>query len=217
MVCSSILVTEADVFLTIAPDEEGAGDAAEEFILSLRRYRQLCRALSLSPDLPVPFVVDETFYNAVSEAHATTMAIRDGARLLTYAPCSGRDLRRKLMDRGHSAEAVGESIRYLIKKGYLDEAAQCVQYALASKGRYGFRRIRAYLIHRGYTKEAIAEALAQIPEEDAQYALRRLIEKRYLPFPKEPYERKKAMTALMRRGYTAAEIFKALRETETEP
>lgn len=214
MVCSAIHVTETDVFLTIAADTPGAEDAVEEFTLSPRRFQKVCRAFALSADAPVPFAVDEAFYTAVSEAHAATMAIRDGARLLAYAPCSGRDLRRKLMDRGYSAASAGESIRFLTKKGYLDETAQCIQYALSVKGRYGSRRIRAYLIHHGYTNEAIEESLAQIPEEDTQYALRRLVEKRYTPFPEEPYERKKAIAALMRRGYTASEIIRAIRETE---
>ena len=204
MICSAIHVTETDVFLTIAADTPGAEDAVEEFTLSPRRFQKVCRAFALSADAPVPFAVDEAFYTAVSEAHAATMAIRDGARLLAYAPCSGRDLRRKLMDRGYSAASAG----------YLDETAQCIQYALSVKGRYGSRRIRAYLIHHGYTNEAIEESLAQIPEEDTQYALRRLIEKRYTPFPEEPYERKKAIAALMRRGYTASEIIRAIRETE---
>ena len=211
MICSAIHETETDVFLTIAAD---SGDGVEEFTLSPRRYRRLCRDFALSDSPAVPFPIDEAFYTAVSEAHAATMAIRDGARLLAYAPCSGRELRRKLVDRGYSAEAAGEAIRLLTKKVYLDEAAQCTQYALSAKGRYGARRIRAYLAHHGYGAEAIEKSLAQISEEDTHRALSRLIEKRYTPFPAEPYERKKAIAALMRRGYTAAEIFETIRKTE---
>ncbi len=214
MVCSAILATETDVFLTIAADETGT--AAEEFTLSPRRFRRLCLEFALPSDIPTPFAVNEEFYTAVSEAHAHTMAIRDGARLLAYAPCSGRELRRKLMNRGCGAEAARESIRFLTKKGYLDETAQCTQYALSVRGRYGSRRIRAYLTHRGYANAAIEAALAQIPEEDTRCAIRRLIEKRYTPFPEEPYERKKAVAALMRRGYTAAEIFETIREIKEE-
>lgn len=211
MICSAILVTETDVFLTIGAD---SGDGAEEFTLSPRRFRILCREFAHLDMTTAPFPVDEALYTAISEAHAITMAIREGARLLAYAPCSGRDLRRKLMERGYNAEAAGEAIRFLMKKGYLDEAAQCTQYALSAKGRYGARRIRAYLAHHGYAAEAIAEAVAQIPEEDTREALSRYIEKRYTPFPLEPNERRKAVSALLRRGYTISEIFQAIREAE---
>ena len=211
MICSAILVTETDVFLTIGAD---SGDGAEEFTLSPRRFRILCREFAHLDMTTAPFPVDEALYTAISEAHAITMAIREGARLLAYAPCSGRDLRRKLMERGYNAESAGEAIRFLMKKGYLDEAAQCTQYALSVKGRYGARRIRAYLAHHGYGAEAIEKSLVQISEEDTHRALSRLIEKRYTPFPAEPYERKKAIAALMRRGYTAAEIFETIRKTE---
>lgn len=213
MICSAILVTETDVFLTIGAD---SGDGAEEFTLSPRRFRILCREFAHLDMTTAPFPVDEALYTAISEAHAITMAIRDGARLLAYAPCSGRDLRRKLMERGYNAEAAGEAIRFLMKKGYLDEAAQCTQYALSLRGRYGARRIRAYLAHHGYAAEAIAEAVAQIPEEDTREALSRYIEKRYTPFPVEPNERRKAVTALLRRGYTTSEIFQTIREMEEE-
>lgn len=211
MICSAILVTETDVFLTIGAD---SGDGAEEFTLSPRRFRILCREFAHLDMTTAPFPVDEALYTAISEAHAITMAIREGARLLAYAPCSGRDLRRKLMERGYNAESAGEAIRFLMKKGYLDEAAQCTQYALSVKGRYGARRIRAYLAHHGYAAEAIAEAVAQIPEEDTREALSRYIEKRYTPFPLEPNERRKAVSALLRRGYTISEIFQAIREAE---
>lgn len=211
MICSAILVTETDVFLTIGAD---SGDGAEEFTLSPRRFRILCREFAHLDMTTAPFPMDEALYTAISEAHAITMAIREGARLLAYAPCSGRDLRRKLMERGYNAEAAGEAIRFLMKKGYLDEAAQCTQYALSAKGRYGARRIRAYLAHHGYAAEAIAEAVAQIPEEDTREALSRYIEKRYTPFPVEPNERRKAVSALLRRGYTTSEIFQAIREAE---
>ena len=211
MICSAILVTETDVFLTIGAD---SGDGAEEFTLSPRRFRILCREFAHLDMTTAPFPVDEALYTAISDAHAITMAIREGARLLAYAPCSGRDLRRKLMERGYNAEAAGEAIRFLTKKGYLDEAAQCTQYALSLRGRYGARRIRAYLAHHGYAAEAIAEAVAQIPEEDTREALSRYIEKRYTPFPVEPNERRKAVSALLRRGYTTSEIFQAIREME---
>ena len=213
MICSAILVTETDVFLTIGAD---SGDGAEEFTLSPRRFRILCREFAHLDMTAAPFPVDEVLYTAISEAHAITMAIREGARLLAYAPCSGRDLQRKLMERGYNAEAAGEAIRFLMKKGYLDEAAQCTQYALSAKGRYGARRIRAYLAHHGYAAEAIAEAVAQIPEEDTREALSRYIEKRYTPFPVELNERRKAVAALLRRGYTTSEIFQTIREMEEE-
>lgn len=213
MICSAILVTETDVFLTIGAD---SGDGAEEFTLSPRRFRILCREFAHLDMTAAPFPVDEVLYTAISEAHAITMAIREGARLLAYAPCSGRDLRRKLMERGYNAEAAGEAIRFLMKKCYLDEAAQCTQYALSAKGRYGARRIRAYLAHHGYAAEAIAEAVAQIPEEDTREALSRYIEKRYTPFPVELNERRKAVAALLRRGYTTSEIFQTIREMEEE-
>lgn len=213
MICSEILVTETDVFLTIAAD---SGDGTEDFTLSPRRYRRICRDFAPIDPAAVPFPVDEAFYTAVAEAHAVTQSIRTGARLLSYAPCSGRELRRKLMERGISPDAADETVRFLRKKGYLDEAAQCTQYALSVKGRYGARRIRAYLTHHGYTGEAIEEALAQIPEEETREALQRLIEKRYKPFPKEPNERRKAVAALMRRGYTTSEIFQTIREMKEE-
>lgn len=217
MLCSAILVTETDVFIQFAPDTaDGCAANAEEFNLSPKRYRKLCREFCLSEPVVVPFPAGEDFYTAVQDAHAITQAIREGARLLSFAPCSGRELHRKLTDRGFSAENAHKTVRFLVKKGFLNEAAQAVQYAWSVKDRYGPRRIRAYLRNRGYTAEAIDAAAEAVPDDETYAALQRILEKKYMPFPKEAYERKKAVAALMRRGYTANEIFRAIRDSEKE-
>ena len=64
MICSAILVTETDVFLTIGAD---SGDGAEEFTLSPRRFRILCREFAHLDMTAAPFPVDEAIYTAISE------------------------------------------------------------------------------------------------------------------------------------------------------
>lgn len=214
MICKQIFPRETEVTVVFAPDE--VSTEQEEYVLSPNRWKLLRMEFDLPDVPPTPFPIGETFYHAVAAAQSITLAVREGARLLAFAPCSGRELIRKLTMRGFSREDAAETVRFLTQKGVLNELAQAMQYALSVKKKYGPRRVQAYLQNRGYTGEALRAAQNAVPPEETRAALCSILQKRYSPFPEEPNARKKAIASLMRLGFSSADIFAVLRERDED-
>ncbi len=93
-------------------------------------------------------------------------------RLLAPRPHFRAELSAKLAQRGYPAEEIAAALDRLVAEGYLDDvrtARDFVAHRLERQAE-GRLRLKAELIRRGAPTEAIAAALAEVPEDDLEAA-----------------------------------------------
>ena len=93
-------------------------------------------------------------------------------RLLAVRPHFRAELKAKLSQRGYPEEEIGAALDRLASEGYLDDiraARDFVAHRLEQKLE-GRLRLKAELVRRGASEEAVAVALAEVPEDDLEAA-----------------------------------------------
>ena len=209
MFVKTIIIPErGSVSVTLADENSGG---AEHFFVSRGLWQKLSEELGLNELDPV----DSDTYDRIALSAEMTSALKEGSRIIGNADRSESDVSRRLKQKGFSTEATEYAVTVLKKHGYLDEDEICVRVAelqLRSK-HYGRRRILTYLLSHGYKSEAAEAAVDSIPEEDYADALRYNIKKK---FPNisglDRQAQQKAIASLMRLGFSAGEIFDAIKE-----
>ena len=209
MFVKSIIIPERGSVAVTVADENSGG--AEHFFVSRGLWQKLSEELGLSELDPV----DNDTYDRIALSAEMTSALKEGSRIIGNADRSESEVARRLKQKGFSPEATEYAVTVLKKHGYLDEDEICVRIAelqLRSK-HYGRRRILTYLLSHGYKSEAAEAAVDSIPDEDYADALQYNIKKK---FPNisglDRAEQQKAIASLMRLGFSAGEIFDAIKE-----
>ena len=206
-----------------SPDRSGE----ERFVLSPGEWKRLNRALGYDPAAGVCLSsgqpVDEEVYDRIRAAHERTAAVRDAANLLSFSDRSRTALIRRLRERGHALPAAEYAVSFLEKKGVLDDGEACLRYALSAvrSKNVGARRIEAYLISRGFSREDAVRAAKSVEPEEYRSALLRRIRKNHPELTADPAAldrsgKQKAMAALLRQGFSADEIRALLRDRPWE-
>ena len=138
-------------------------------------------------------------------------ALDAAAKQLSYRALSTQLLRDKLLEKGHSEDAVEYALAWLTERRLLDDAAyaESVVRSYARRG-YGAARIRQELTRRGVDRGTAEAALLGYVPEPAQ--LRALLDKRLRGDVSDRKEIDKAVAALQRRGFSWQEIRDALAE-----
>jgi regulatory protein len=136
--------------------------------------------------------------------------------LLRYRGRSEKELRERLRRKGYPAEEIETTVSYLLDSGFLDDRAlaeNLKRQAMTNK-LLGFEGTRRFLQLRGLPKEIIEEALIY-REDDELRTIRKLIEKKQRSLSRypEPKRTQSLRGSLMRKGYSAALIRKALKNT----
>jgi len=93
-------------------------------------------------------------------------------RLLAARPHFRAEMEAKLAQRGYPEEEIAAALDRLTAEGYLDDvraARDFVAHRLEQKSE-GRLRLKAELIRRGASEEAVAAALAEVPEDDLEAA-----------------------------------------------
>ena len=143
----------------------------------------------------------------MSQARATAL------RLLTRRDYTAKELRTKLLDRDLPEAEVTSVLAELAESGTVNDrrvAESFVRVASSLKGR-GRLRISRELEQRGVDRAIIRDALAALPIEDETASIRRFIERKHLPARLSPAEHRRVFGQLVRRGFSADLIAKALR------
>lgn len=129
-------------------------------------------------------------------------------RMQGYQENSGRRLREKLTAKGFSEEETDYALAYLSKHGYLNEEtaiAHLVEYQAHTR-LYGKRRIVQTLMQKGYSRAQIAAA----PFDTVDFfAVCRRRAVRYRLYDETGILPKKSVDALLRAGFSFAEIHAA--------
>lgn len=137
----------------------------------------------------------------------------DALRLLMRREYTAAELRQRLIDRGYASETAEDCINRLTADGTLDDrrvAENHVRAARDIKNR-GRLRIERELIHRGVAPALAHELLADVPNDDDQAQIARILTRKRLPARLSLAERRRIFQHLLRRGFPAEAISKALR------
>lgn len=129
-------------------------------------------------------------------------------RILERRDVSRKELIDKLTDKGETPEDAGTVADWLVGLGVIDDeryAAMVVRH-YAAKG-YGKSRIQQELYRHGIEKELWEDALEQLPDQED--TIDRLLRSRLKSTTPDRAELKKATDALLRRGFSWAEIHAA--------
>jgi len=132
--------------------------------------------------------------------------------LLSRRDYTTSELRKKLLDREYEAEAIDVLIQDLTASRLLDDrrvAASHVRTATAIKGR-GKLRVARELAARGLSKDIVSQALAAIEKPDEAAAIRKILARKKWPPDPSLADRRRMFQHLLRRGFPADAIGKAL-------
>ena len=133
-------------------------------------------------------------------------------RLLGRRDYSAAEITTRLTERGYAADDVEAIVTALVADGAVDDrrtAFAHVRTAARIKGR-GTHRIRRELERRGIAASVIRDALAQLSPEDDLAAIQRQLTRRRRPGPLAPADRRRLFQQLLRRGFPADLIARAL-------
>ena len=146
---------------------------------------------------------------ALQEAARRASAKDRAVRIVSTTAISERELKRRLVQRGESAEDAAEAADWLRDLGALDDEAMArrIVRRCADKG-YGALRARQELQQKGIPREYWEEALAQYPDMSA--AIDRFLAQKLSDRNPDRKELSRVIAALQRRGHDWEEIRSAL-------
>jgi regulatory protein len=146
-----------------------------------------------------------------------TSSVRGAAlTLLGRRDYTAAELRTRLIEKGHDPGEVSEQIELLTADGTINDqrvAASHIRVASQVKGR-GRMRIRQELMARGVAKPVIESLLSEMPAEDEDAAIQKFLSRKRVPEKLDTPARNKVFQQLMRKGFAADAISKALRHRE---
>lgn len=183
--------------------------------------------IHISVDGEYAFTVDEVFFhslcinekreysadelNEFMEKAGERRAYNCAVSLLSRRDHTVKEIRDKLMHKGYGQYA-DSATEKLSEQGYLSDERFAYMYAreLINLKNYGKKRIVQELIRKGVSRDIIDDVLseAEIPDD----RLRELIERKYMRYLDTEKGVQKTVNALLRLGYSYAEIRDVLRE-----
>ena len=133
-------------------------------------------------------------------------------RLLSQREYASGRLRRKLMEYSDQ-EAADEAVARMQELGLVDDYDYALRYTRDCYNLKGYSRSRAKqaLIERGVPREIVQQVLEEI-EYDAEALIWQQLQGRYARRMQQPENYDKVAAALLRRGFSSADIHRAMRE-----
>ena len=147
--------------------------------------------------------------------------IKRAMNLLQKKNFAEGELRRKLIEGGYPEEIADKAIEYVRSYGYIDDVRYASDYIRyhSSSGR-GMNRIRMELRAKGISDDDIEKARSEVEDlgllGDTTEAICKLLEKKHYSPDMERQDRDKIAAFVMRRGFSAEDIFKAMKIYETD-
>jgi len=140
-------------------------------------------------------------------------------RLLSRRDYTTHEIRERLTERGFEPGSIDEALLNLHQNRLLDDrrvAAAHARAAVVIKGR-GRWRVARELEARGVSKELANEAMAGLEASAESDALKKILARKRFPPQPSPAERRRMIQHLLRRGFAADAIYRALGQGRGEP
>ena len=144
-------------------------------------------------------------------------AYTDALRMLARRELSEKELRDRLVDRGHPADEINRVVEHLLETKSLDDGRVARAYARTAanvKGR-GRLRVMRELSAMGIARDIATEALAEVfADVDERALIAKALQKKMRGRPRiaNAAEHARLYQFLMRQGFTPAGITAALRK-----
>lgn len=180
------------------------GKNSQKFIISTR--------LITSHSFTVGSDISNDGIDTLQELAEITRAIKKGLDLLSYSDTSKRNLARKLVMKGYTAETSECAVSHLETMGYINEKDHALRLARsAAKQFYGPLAISDKLRSKGFEQKYIQHALKVLYREvDFTEKLREYTESKgildVILSDGDPKSRQKVFASLLRRGFTYEQI-----------
>ena len=176
----------------------GENSETRELFLLARQYAEL---------RPQKGEISEDFFEELVSASNVCSAVKRGMYILGYGACSGKNMILKLRSKGFNRETATAAAEHLCELGYINESEDAAREAeKALKKGWGRRRIAAMLCEKGFCGEAVENAMESIGDYDFSSACAAVVRKKFGSVPEDSEGRKKIFAALLRYGYSSAEI-----------
>ena len=167
----------------------------------LRLERSVAADFGLFPGMEL----DEETWDRLRAANQKASARARAVRIVSASGVSRKELRRRLVQKGESAENADEAVAWLADLNLLDDLQTARQLAQAAARRgYGPARIRQILYEKGIDKSLWDEAMEDLPAPDE--AIDRFLAARLKGRTPDQKELKRVIDALLRRGHRWADI-----------
>lgn len=170
----------------------------------------------------VGVVVDERLAAHLNEANELTAAYDRALHLLTFRARSARELHRRLVQKGVTAERADRVITKLRELGLIDDADFARQLTRSKmSGGVSRRRVHQELFKLGVPREVADEAVAQVVEEDGlsdAESIERIARKKWrsLASVDELTRRRRLFAFLARRGFDSGDVARVVRQLAGE-
>ena len=151
------------------------------------------------------FTQDE--FDSMREYAMEEKAYRHAVYLLGFRAYSASELTNKLSEYGRYAE---QAVARLEQQGYVDDAAYADDIIEKYRHKYGQIRLKQELRRRGVSTEIFEDKLYAAYDDVVPDIQRHITEKLRGKVPADIKERNRIFTFLMRRGYEADDIRRAL-------
>ncbi len=148
-------------------------------------------------------VIDREKWKAAWQAQAYPYALDRAAALLSVRDASEHETAERLRRSGYPEEIVARVMQMLTRAGYVDDGRFAGNFVESRGARYGSRRLYGELRRKGVSDETAREALEALAPEDEAASARKQAEKLLARKDvSDPDVRRKAVQALVRRGYS---------------
>ncbi len=173
---------------------------------SMRLYQQTIQDFGLYPGLELSSVQFTELRSAAGEMSAKMRAVR----IVSASSVSKKDLERRLIQKGEDPNQAKHAVQWMSDLELLDDCktAEQIVHRCISKG-YGIARAKQALYEKRIPKEYWEDVLVDYPDQIDEISA--FLQAR---LPESPDDRavKKAMDALIRRGHSYAQIYRALEQ-----
>lgn len=143
-------------------------------------------------------------------------ALKKAYNILSFRSHGKKELIKKLMSKNIEKQAAEYAAFYMVKKGYLNDENYAIELLEYYNGKgFGKNRIRTEMIKKGLSKEIIDEVLEDF--ENDYKKIREILQNRYsVQDLKDKKIKNRAVSYLLRQGYSYDEIFSQIRDYTEE-
>lgn len=147
-----------------------------------------------------------------------TAAIKRGLYILSFADNTKKNLVRKLVQKGFTKEIALEAANFLAENGYINEneSAKAIARDMAVKKLYGARRVSSALYEKGFSREAVENAIADLNVDFHILCGKRIDSMGGAEIFADKSSKQKALASLLRYGFSYDDIREGLRISEKE-
>lgn len=189
----------AEMLVTLELSDDNGNKEKRKILLFTNQYLEL--------GLRKGILLSEDDFDTIEKYSKECLAIRKGSDLLSYSSSSRKRLVQRLRSKGIDRESAESAALHLKELGAINEELDVDrQVELCLRKLWGKKRIYQDLLAKGYEKEYIENALADITKEQMIANCTLLLQKKHKTIPSDPLVRKKIAGSLSRYGYTFDEI-----------